>query len=192
MLFYLLPELVENRPDVLQANYDYYTARIDHTFGSSLGPSIQAIMACKAGDPAAYEHFMRAARADLFDVRGNAGDGIHGASAGGYGRRWSLALPGCTGLLRFGRQVHTCRRIGRAWRLKSLTRESRGVLRSRTQDKLSFWFIPGFALCRLIHPLRPTGHLSARWSLHPARIRRGSRIPGRRPPRAGARRRSRG
>jgi trehalose/maltose hydrolase-like predicted phosphorylase len=83
MLFYLLPELMENRPDVLQANYDYYTARTDHTFGSSLGPSIQAIMACKAGDPAAYEHFMRAARADLFDVRGNAGDGIHGASAGG-------------------------------------------------------------------------------------------------------------
>jgi kojibiose phosphorylase len=97
MLFYLLPELVENRPDVLQANYNYYTPRTDHTFGSSLGPSIQAIMACKVGDPAAYEHFMRAARADLFDVRGNAGDGIHGASAGGL---WQAVVFGFAGLHR--------------------------------------------------------------------------------------------
>ncbi len=93
MLLYLLPNLYDEQ--VLRANYAYYTPRTDHTFGSSLGPSITAIMACKVGDPSAYEHFMRAARADLFDVRGNAGDGIHGASAGGL---WQTVIFGFAGL----------------------------------------------------------------------------------------------
>jgi trehalose/maltose hydrolase-like predicted phosphorylase len=94
MLAYLLPELFDERS--LQANYDYYTPRTDHTFGSSLGPSIQAIMACRLGKQEdAYEHFMRAARADLRDVRGNASDGIHGASAGGV---WQAVVFGFGGL----------------------------------------------------------------------------------------------
>ena len=94
MLMYLLPELYDF--ETIKANYDYYNARTDHTFGSSLGPSIQAIMACRVGDPeAAYEHFMRAARADQFDVRNNAGDGIHGASAGGL---WQAVVFGFAGL----------------------------------------------------------------------------------------------
>ena len=94
MLMYLLPELFDS--EIVKANYDYYNARTDHTFGSSLGPAVQAIMACRVGDPeGAYEHFMRAARADLFDVRGNAGDGIHGASAGGL---WQAVVFGFAGL----------------------------------------------------------------------------------------------
>ncbi len=94
MLAYLLPELFDERS--LHANYDYYTARTDHTYGSSLGPSIQAIMACRLGrQEDAYEHFIRAARADLRDVRGNAGDGIHGASAGGV---WQAVVFGFGGL----------------------------------------------------------------------------------------------
>ncbi|MPN63056.1 Kojibiose phosphorylase [bioreactor metagenome] len=52
-------------------------------------------MACRVGDPSAYEHFMRAARADLFDVRNNASDGIHGASAGGL---WQATIFGFAGL----------------------------------------------------------------------------------------------
>jgi kojibiose phosphorylase len=43
----------------------------------------------------AYEHFIRAARADLRDVRGNAEDGIHAASAGGT---WQVAVFGFGGL----------------------------------------------------------------------------------------------
>ena len=94
MLMYLLPELFEH--ETIQANYDYYTPRTDLTFGSSLGPSIQAIMATRLGSQAdAYENFMRAARADIEDVRGNAGDGIHGASAGGL---WQAAVFGFGGL----------------------------------------------------------------------------------------------
>ncbi len=93
MLMYLLPDLYDY--ETLLANYAYYNARTDHTFGSSLGPSIQAIMACKANDEGAYVHFIRAARADLFNVRNNAGDGIHGASAGGL---WQAVIFGFAGL----------------------------------------------------------------------------------------------
>ncbi|HJS19538.1 MAG TPA: glycoside hydrolase family 65 protein [Anaerolineales bacterium] len=94
MLLYLLRD--EFTDEQVLINYDYYTPRTDHTYGSSLGPSIQAIMACdvnKSDD--AYEHFIRAVRADLRDVRNNAGDGIHGASAGGT---WQAVVFGFGGL----------------------------------------------------------------------------------------------
>jgi kojibiose phosphorylase len=48
------------------------------------------------GDPEeAYTHFMRAALADIDDVRGNARDGIHAASAGGL---WQALAFGFGGL----------------------------------------------------------------------------------------------
>ena len=82
--------------EAVRVNYDFYNPRTDHTYGSSLGPSIMAIMACDVGKPEdAYEHFIRAVRADLRDVRGNAGDGIHAASAGGT---WQSVIFGFGGL----------------------------------------------------------------------------------------------
>jgi kojibiose phosphorylase len=94
MLQYLLAD--EFTLDQVRRNYAYYTPRTDHTYGSSLGPAIQAIMACRVGHAEeAYEHFIRAARADLRDVRGNAGDGIHAASAGGS---WQAVVFGFGGL----------------------------------------------------------------------------------------------
>ena len=94
MLQYLLRS--DFSDEQVRVNYDYYTPRTDHTYGSSLGPSIQAIMACNVGKQEdAYEHFIRAVRADLRDVRGNAGDGIHGASAGGT---WQAIVFGFGGL----------------------------------------------------------------------------------------------
>ncbi|MEO8357527.1 MAG: glycoside hydrolase family 65 protein [Chloroflexota bacterium] len=94
MLQYLLRHSFTD--EEVRTNYDYYTPRTDHTYGSSLGPSIQTIMACDVGKPdEAYEHFIRAARADLRDVRGNAGDGIHGASAGGT---WQAVVFGFAGV----------------------------------------------------------------------------------------------
>jgi len=79
-----------------RANYDYYTPRTDHVYGSSLGPSMQAIIAARAGLAGdAFEHFTRAALADLRDVRGNANDGIHGASCGGV---WQAVVFGFGGL----------------------------------------------------------------------------------------------
>ncbi len=94
MLQFLLREHYSDSQ--IRVNYDYYTPRTDHTYGSSLGPPIQAIVACQMGDvDEAYEHFIRAARADLRDVRGNAGDGIHAASAGGV---WQAVVFGFGGL----------------------------------------------------------------------------------------------
>ncbi len=53
-------------------------------------------MACEMGQSEkAYEQFMLGARADLYDARGNAGDGIHGASAGGT---WQAVVFGFAGL----------------------------------------------------------------------------------------------
>ncbi|HBF40267.1 MAG TPA: glycoside hydrolase family 65 protein [Anaerolineaceae bacterium] len=94
MLMYLLSDEFDQA--TIRQNFDYYTPRTDLTFGSSLGPSIQAIMAARLGEQdQAYENFMRAARADLGDVRGNAADGIHGASAGGI---WQAVVFGFAGL----------------------------------------------------------------------------------------------
>ncbi len=94
MMMYLFPQDFDEQ--VLRANYDYYTPRTDLSYGSSLGPSIQAIMACRVGRvDEAYENFMRAARADLVDARGNVRDGIHGASAGGL---WQAVVFGFAGL----------------------------------------------------------------------------------------------
>ena len=94
MLQYLLADRF--RPEQVRVNYDYYDQRTDHEHGSSLGPAISAIMACRVGDcPTGYEYFMRAARTDLSDVRHNASDGIHGANAGGL---WQAAVFGFAGL----------------------------------------------------------------------------------------------
>jgi kojibiose phosphorylase len=94
MLAFQLPQSFDT--EQLEANYHYYDTRTDHEFGSSLGPAVSAIIAARAGDPAAaYSHFLRAARADLLDVRGNAADGIHGASAGAL---WQAVVFGFAGL----------------------------------------------------------------------------------------------
>lgn len=79
-----------------QTNWDTYMPLTDHSYGSSLGPSFHAWAACEMGCPGeAYEHFMLAARADLADIRGNAAEGIHAASAGGL---WQAIAFGFAGL----------------------------------------------------------------------------------------------
>jgi kojibiose phosphorylase len=79
-----------------QTNWDTYMPKTDHVYGSSLGPSFHAWAACEMDRPEeAYEHFMLAARADLHNPRGNAGDGIHAGSAGGL---WQAVVFGFAGL----------------------------------------------------------------------------------------------
>ena len=124
MLQYLLRN--EFTDEQIRTNYDYYTARTDHTYGSSLGPSIQAIMACEVGKPDdAYEHFIRAVRADLRDVRGNAGDGIHGASAGGT---WQAVVFGFGGLRVTPQGWSTQPRLPKHWKRLSFRFFHRGKL----------------------------------------------------------------
>jgi kojibiose phosphorylase len=100
--------------ELLHVNYDYYTPRTDWTYGSSLGPCIAAILACEVGKPEeAYKQFMLGARADLYDVRGNAGDGIHGASAGGT---WQAVVFGFAGLHITPEGWHVKPRLPRKWK----------------------------------------------------------------------------
>jgi trehalose/maltose hydrolase-like predicted phosphorylase len=124
MLQYLLRD--EFTDEQIRLNYDYYTARTDHTHGSSLGPSIQAIMACEVGKPDdAYEHFIRAVRADLRDVRHNASDGIHGASAGGT---WQAVVFGFGGLRVTREGWSTQPRLPKHWKRLSFRFSYRGKL----------------------------------------------------------------
>ena len=98
MLLYLLfntPEFA-NRQDILHENWNYYTPRTDSDYGSSLGSSVQAILAAaldKSVD--AYQHFMQAALIDLKNTFGNTEDGIHAASAGGI---WQALIFGFGGI----------------------------------------------------------------------------------------------
>jgi kojibiose phosphorylase len=112
MLAYLLPDVFDAA--TLAANYAYYSARTDHAYGSSLGPAIQALLAARTGAADdAYRHFMLAARADLGDVRGNASDGVHGASAGGL---WQALVFGFAGVLVDGDVVTTEPHLPAHWR----------------------------------------------------------------------------
>lgn len=103
MLLYLLREsALQTRltpseyQHTLSTNWNYYTPRTDHTYGSSLGPAIHAILACDLDKRAeAYQHFMRAALVDLKDVRKNACEGIHAASCGGV---WQAVVFGFAGV----------------------------------------------------------------------------------------------
>ena len=94
MLLYLLRQQFDH--ETLQANWNYYVPRTDHVYGSSLGPAVHAILACDLHQvEEAYQHFMRSALVDLEDVRGNASEGIHAASAGGV---WQAIVFGFAGI----------------------------------------------------------------------------------------------
>jgi kojibiose phosphorylase len=96
-----------------KANWDFYNPLTDHEFGSSLGPSFTAWAACELEMPdIAYEHFLRAARCDLYNIRGNAEDGIHAASAGGL---WQAIAFGFAGLELSGGKPTVSSRLPRHW-----------------------------------------------------------------------------
>jgi kojibiose phosphorylase len=112
MLMYLLPG--EFSPDTVRANWDYYAPRTDITHGSSLAPGIQAILACRMGDPAmAYPLYMQAAQVDLKDLRHNTLDGIHGATAGSV---WQAAVLGFGGLRLGEKGLEAEPRLPAQWR----------------------------------------------------------------------------
>jgi trehalose/maltose hydrolase-like predicted phosphorylase len=108
-----------------QVNWDYYAPRTDHTYGSSLGPAVHAILACELGMPeVAYKHFVRAALADLEDVRGNSADGVHGASAGGV---WQALVFGFAGLQLTTEGYTLNPRLPASWRRLAFNFRHRGL-----------------------------------------------------------------
>jgi len=85
--------------DVMRANYDYYEPRTEH--GSSLSPSVHAVVASKVGyAEQAYDYFMNAATIDLYNAStkvmsgGTFLGGIHTAACGAV---WQMIVEGFAG-----------------------------------------------------------------------------------------------
>jgi beta-phosphoglucomutase len=116
MLLYLMRQSKEfpYTAEILQKNWDYYAPRTDITYGSSLGPAIHAILASDIGNKKeAYERFMQAALVDIEDVRGNAHEGIHGASAGGV---WQAVILGFGGVQLAGEAPTSTPQLPYGWK----------------------------------------------------------------------------
>ena len=85
--------------EVLKANYEYYEPRTEH--GSSLSPSVHALVASKTKHPEeAYRYFEEASTIDLYNASkkvmsgGSFLGGIHTAAAGGV---WLIIIQGFAG-----------------------------------------------------------------------------------------------
>lgn len=92
MATYLLWE--ELPADVRAANFRYYEPRTGH--GSSLSPSIHALLAARLGEMAlAQQYLKQAAEIDLGNNMGNAAGGVHAAAIGGL---WQAIVFGFAGL----------------------------------------------------------------------------------------------
>lgn len=93
MLMALLGDELGDR-DFLRRNWETYAPVVDH--GSSLSPSIHALVAARLGRiEEAYDLFIYSATIDLEDHKGNVHDGIHAACCGGV---WQAAVLGFCGL----------------------------------------------------------------------------------------------
>jgi trehalose/maltose hydrolase-like predicted phosphorylase len=80
--------------DVCAANFRYYEPRTGH--GSSLSPSIHALIAARIGDyERAQSYLKQAAEIDLGNNMGNAASGVHAAALGGL---WQAIVLGFAGL----------------------------------------------------------------------------------------------
>ena len=80
--------------DVCAANFHYYEPRTGH--GSSLSPSIHALIAARIGDYERAESYLKqAAEIDLGNNMGNAAAGVHAAALGGL---WQAIVVGFAGL----------------------------------------------------------------------------------------------
>ncbi|MCI8639384.1 MAG: glycoside hydrolase family 65 protein [Coprococcus sp.] len=109
MLLHLLDE--EFDEETKRLNYHYYEKRTLH--GSSLSPSVYAVMGLKTGDPSkAYRYLRRAAFIDLVDLQGNTREGIHAANAGGV---WQTVIFGFAGISIEEGVLHVDPRLPKEW-----------------------------------------------------------------------------
>lgn len=92
MLMHLLGNEFDD--ETKRVNYNYYEKRTLH--GSSLSPSIYAIMGMNVGDTSkAYRYLKRAATLDLYNLQKNTREGIHAANTGGV---WQTVVFGFAGV----------------------------------------------------------------------------------------------
>ena len=111
MLMYFLGEQFGDK-DFQMKNWELYSQVVDH--GSSLSPSIHALVAARLGlIEQAYDYFIYAATIDLDDHKGNVHDGIHAASCGGV---WQAIVLGFCGLELTKKGIKTNPRLPDHWR----------------------------------------------------------------------------
>jgi kojibiose phosphorylase len=80
--------------EVRRANFHYYEPRTGH--GSSLSPSIHALIAARIGDRRLSERYLKqASEIDLNNNMGNAAGGVHAAALGGL---WQAMIFGFAGV----------------------------------------------------------------------------------------------
>ncbi|MGB5693660.1 MAG: glycosyl hydrolase family 65 protein [Flavobacteriaceae bacterium] len=111
--------LTDNFPEeVLQANYEYYEPRTEH--GSSLSPSVHALVACKANhQEEAYRYFIEGSTIDLYNASkkvmsgGSFLGGIHTAAAGGV---WLIIIQGFAGFALSGNGIRFKPALPESWR----------------------------------------------------------------------------
>lgn len=92
MLLYLMGDRFSEETQL--KNYEYYEKRTMH--GSSLSPSVYAMMGLRVGRPdMAYRYLRRSAFLDLNDLQHNTREGIHAANSGGV---WGSVVFGFGGV----------------------------------------------------------------------------------------------
>jgi trehalose/maltose hydrolase-like predicted phosphorylase len=121
MAMYLLWN--EFPPGVREANFRYYEPRTGH--GSSLSPSMHALVAARMGDLSLAERYLKqAAEIDLGNNMGNAAGGVHAAAIGGL---WQAIVFGFAGLELTKDGLNINPRLLPAWRNLSLPIQWRGT-----------------------------------------------------------------
>ena len=122
MLLYLLEEEFDKKTVV--DNYHYYEKRTLH--GSSLSPSIYAIMGLRVNDPSkAYRYLKRAANLDLLDLQGNGREGLHGANMGGV---WQSVIFGFAAVSQNNGRLSINPRLPKKWKALKFRLNYRGTL----------------------------------------------------------------
>ncbi len=116
-------------PEVMRANYDYYEPRTEH--GSSLSPSVHAVVASKVGyEDEAYRYFLEGSTIDLYNASrkvmsgGSFLGGIHTAAAGAV---WQMIVKGFAGMKVVGDGLYFAPALPASWkalRFKLVFREA--------------------------------------------------------------------
>lgn len=120
MLLRLLGDRFSER--VREATFRYYEPRTGH--GSSLSPSMHALVAAQLGDvDLALRYFRQAASIDLANNMGNASGGVHIAASGGL---WQAAVFGFAGLSFTEDGPTLSPRLPKGWRRMRLRVKWRG------------------------------------------------------------------
>jgi beta-phosphoglucomutase len=120
LLTVLLPQLFKQK--YLKANWDYYERFILH--GSSLSPSIHALLAAKLGlMDKAMEYFNLSADFDALDVNKDTSAGIH---IGNFGGLWQAIAYGFAGMEMDGENLTFDPHLPESWKALSFNVNFRG------------------------------------------------------------------